>query len=681
MACHSRMTRVTRDIAAGRERVLDDDPHTERVTLLARRGTSVAMVGRRTTDGTRRDRVMIDLPYRLPHGHSQWHRRLPAAWLAALTLTGALAAPADAADCRRDESCNDAPACAVIQSVADLDVPQVRLGGDLFVNGAPPFWFPAHTGTLELVSPTLGRVTLGQLHDGDYDVMVIPGVYDVVYRHDAGIFVPENTEAVILRDVAILVGQRLDISVPAVWLSGTFTLGGAPTPSSVYERGALGLRDPVTGAITTLGYTNDHTYTAFVVPGTYDVVYRLVLGGTIVPKNALVTLLEGVEVTGGTLDIDVPVVTRSGTFKIGGALAPQSAYENGRVYLRDAAGNVTDIGQTRDRTYTVKLVPGVYDAMWSHLIGDSIVPRNTWAEVVANAPMVASGSLDINVPVVAIGGDMRLDGQAFPGSNYNRARFWLEGASPWDVFPVGYSNDHTYAARVVPGTYDVRYQGLTTTGLVPANPWLVVEHDRSILPAKGVRVVDLGVTSGWLDVEVTLWGDAPPASVYEHGKIRARPVGGGGRFELFRTHQSPEAVRVVAGDYDVSYEHMLGDTIVPLNGDALLGAGHAQLLLPSAATLDMRPGPLSGVFTHGGLPFTAAPAESAELGLRDVVTGDVISLGPTHTGFGYDVILLAGTYDIVYDHIAGGAIPANRDATLGCITFAPIDPSAQAARR
>lgn len=617
----------------------------------------------------------------MTHRHRPLYHRLrrPGGLLAALTLAGALAAPAHADDCRLDD-CDEAPACEVIQSVVDLDVPQVRLGGDLFVNGAAPFWFPAHTGTLELVSPTLGRVTLGQLHDGDYDVMLIPGVYDVVYRHDAGVLAPRNTEAVIMQDVAILDGKRLDISVPAVWLSGTFTLGGQPTPSSVYERGELGLRDPVTGAITPLGETNDHTYLALVVPGTYDVVYRLLLGGSVVPKNALVTLVEGVEVAGGTLDIDIPVVTRSGAFEIGGALAPQSVYENGRIYLRDADGNVTQIGQTRDRTYSVKLVPGVYDAMWSHLIGDSIVPRNTWAEVVSDAALLTSGRLDINVPVVAIAGDMRIDGQAFPNSVYNRARFWLEGETPWDVFPIGDSDDHSYAARVVPGTYDVRYQKLITTGLVPANTWVVIEHDRPILPARGVREVDVGVTSGWLDVEVTLWGEEPPASVYEQGRIRARPVDGGASLELFRTHHAPESVRVVAGDYHVTYEHMLGDTIVPLNGDALLGTAIAELLLPPVATFDLHPGPLSGVFTHGDLPFPADPDESAEFALRDVVTGDVIPLGPTHTGGTYDVILLAGTYEIVYDHVAGGAIPANRDATLGCITFAPLDPSPQASR-
>jgi hypothetical protein len=209
---------------------------------------------------------------------------------------------------------------------------------------------------------------------------------------------------------------------------------------------------------------------------------------------------------------------------------------------------------------------------------------------------------------------------------------------------------------------------------VPANPWQIIEHDRAILPAKGVREVDINVVTGWLDTEVTIWGDAPPFSVYENGWVRARPVGGGASFDLYQTRDEPESVRAIAGDYHVSYHHLLGDSIVPENGDGRLGVAHAQMFLPPLAVLDMHPGPLSGVYTRGGLPFPAIPEESGELGLRDVVTGDVIDLGSTSTG-GYNVILLAGTYEIVYDHVAGGSIPANVGATLGCITFEPIDPN------
>jgi hypothetical protein len=77
-----------------------------------------------------------------------------------------------------------------------------------------------------------------------------------------------------------------------------------------------------------------------------------------------------------TLDIDLPTVTVSGSFKIAGA-AVADPQDYGQLELRDDFGDTVELGKTSDLTYSVKVVPGSYDLYYSIQRGGTIAPVNS----------------------------------------------------------------------------------------------------------------------------------------------------------------------------------------------------------------------------------------------------------------------------------------------------------------
>jgi hypothetical protein len=565
-------------------------------------------------------------------------------------------------------------ACPTVTALNDIDVARISVRGDFRVNGAAPLPYDTHTATIELRSATLGSVELGALHERDYKTWVLPGVYDVVYKHAQGDIVPANAETLLLRDVALTSSTVLDIDIPSVLVMGDILIDGSPAPSSLYEQGNVRLRDRNTGATFTVGRSMDGSYFAMVIPGVYDVIWSRSLGGSIVPVNTDALVAEAVTVAGLTeLDIDVPTVLRTGAFKLDGVNPPLSIYENGMVSLRDPrTGEIVPLGETRLQTYSKRIVPGTYDVIYSHMQGSSIMPRNAHAVVATAVDLTTEGDLAINIPVVTLRGDFSLDGGAFPQGIYNRARFWLRGMNEADQFAIGVTADSGYEVRVIPGTYSVVYEKLQSSGIVPENKWAVVSTGHQVQKAKGFSPrppkLDIAVASGLLAADVTIWGQPPPVGIYHSAQIRG--VATGDPVVIGTTNAGGGNVRVLAGTYDLRYAHLIGSG-VPRNGDARVGESSSSPLL-SPVAVDLQPGTLSGAFTQNGQPFPAA-AHHGTLSLRDMQTGDVIALGATSNQT-YSTNLLGSQYEIVYDYVAGSSIVANRGAILGCIDFTPPPP-------
>jgi len=571
-------------------------------------------------------------------------------------------------DCGGDDG-----ACPVVQSVLDINVPAVQLRGIFSVNGAAPLPYDAHRGRIELRSDVYGVVDLGSVHNRFYSALIVPGVYDVVYLHEQGDILPQNAETVLMEDVSFQNDGEWSIDVPSVLVMGDIMVDGAPAPNGIYENGYIKFRDTVTGASFPVGMSSDGSYMAMVIPGTYDVMWSRIAGGEMVPLNGEALLAEDLVVSGLTeFDVDVPMVELTGTFKLNGAAPPTGFYENGDVLLRDTTtGDVFALGQTRDRTWSAHVVPGTYDVLYAKVAGGSVVPANEFALIDTNVDLGSDGSLEINIPFVTLSGDFTLDGGAFPASFYNHAHLWLNGGEPGDLVDLGSSLDGGYQIRVVPGSYDVYYQDLSSTGLVPGNPWALVQTGAKVPKGKGgARTLDIDVVSGLVDVDVTIWGDAPPAGLYENGLIVA--VGAqGDEIELGETRDGGGSARVVDGTYDVHYRNLTGVTM-PINGNAKAGEATAMpLLIPQP--VDLQPGLLAGVFFQNGAPFPAA-GDYGRFVLRDQQTGDQVEIGESTAGI-YDEVLLGGSYDIFYDHVDGPSVVANVEAQLGCVTFAPIDPN------
>ncbi|MEL6179723.1 MAG: hypothetical protein AAFS10_12260 [Myxococcota bacterium] len=571
--------------------------------------------------------------------------------------------------------------CTYITSTFDIEVPRILLTGAFSVNNAVPLTDPAHSGRVELRHETLGTVDLGSVHTGGYTRYIIPGTYDVVYRHMEGDILPQNAETVLFEEVDLTADGTFDIAIESVLVWGDITLDGATPPSSLYEQGRLHFRDRATGATFPVGNSRDGQYFAMVIPGSYDILYSHTMG-SMLPLGHASVLSEEITIAGATqLHVDIPTVERTGDLLLDGAAPPSSQYENGQLSLRNTqTGDVFELGQTRDQTYSVRVVPGVYDVIYTLMLGSSIMPANTFAVVAEGLDFTQNGDHDINITTVRVVGDLTLDGGAFPASIYNRARFWLQGSQEeGDLFAIGTTAEPDYAIRLVPGSYNLIYEAMLASGSIPENRWSVVSSGHKLSKPKGIHVrpqiaFNIDITTGWLGVEVTIWGETPPASQYENGLLLADDAFGD-PVDLGYTRDGGGDALLLAAPYDVRYSLMLGSTQVPTNGNAHVATANAE---PAGTplTIDLQPGWLSGDFSQNGFPFPGNAMHRGRLVLLDKVTGDEIELGHTASG-NYEHLLLGGTYKVIYEHVIGHGVVANDRAMLGCITFDPPAPSTE----
>src|SRR6185369_4922853 len=147
-----------------------------------------------------------------------------------------------------------------------------------------------------------------------YSGHVVPGTYDL-YLTTGSAELPGNSSAKIRSGIVVGASAvSLTVDVPSTTISGTVTLAGAVSSalangiSYLTLRGAAGDTVPLT--ITTSG-----TYSARVIPGTYDLTY----GPTAIPPSGAprnrAAKLRSALVVGASplsLNIDIPATTVSG---------------------------------------------------------------------------------------------------------------------------------------------------------------------------------------------------------------------------------------------------------------------------------------------------------------------------------------------------------------------------------
>jgi hypothetical protein len=128
-----------------------------------------------------------------------------------------------------------------------------------------------------------------------------------------------------------------------------------------------------------LGLTSAGTYAIPVVPGTYDIFYKATTASALAPRNTSARLKTGVVVaaTGKTtLNIDVPSVAAAGTIKIDGATVTDML-DFGNLSLRGATtGDEIALGPTYTGAYATRLVPGIYDVVYTVFDNKDRAPIN-----------------------------------------------------------------------------------------------------------------------------------------------------------------------------------------------------------------------------------------------------------------------------------------------------------------
>jgi hypothetical protein len=547
----------------------------------------------------------------------------------------------------------------------DVDIPSATLTGAFTINGAPALPDP---GARLLLRSGLNDLVEIPISGAAYSVRVAPGNYDVFFSATGPTaLAPINQFARLHTGIVIASGgaTTFDVDIPETILAGTITVNGAPLATD--DAVTLSLRNAA-GDTVTIASSSGGSYAARVVPGTFDLFLssNVVGVGSATPGNQLARIATDVVIAADTtrFDVDVPSVAVSGTIAIGGV--PAGPTSRGRVYLRNAAGDVVTIAVANNAAYEARVVPGSYDLYFAGnedalSVANQNVRLRTGVVVAPAGPTV----LDVDVPSAVVAGTIHFDG--IPPEATERIHLVLRTADG-DYAQIPWSGDGGYSVNVVPGSYDLYYsKDNTVPAATPANQ-LAKLRSGVVVTRNGTTLLDIDVASTL--VMGTLKINGAPAAAGNSGIVTLRSADGD-KAVIASTARGTFSVRVVPGRYDLYYTR----TASPANTTTAAPANHAArlqtglVLAPGATTvldIDIPSATVSGMITING---TSSGTDDHGTLMVQNAAGDFGPFASTNGG-AYSARLVPGTYDLYYSHAGkiGDTTPMNTLIKLRCFT-------------
>lgn len=396
-----------------------------------------------------------------------------------------------------------------------IDVPSAPLRGNLTMNGAP---FPQAGGAAAVLTLSgihgLGEVYLATSNESNYSTRLIPGAYWLRYQAPGTLgVIPANQDALRERHDIELDTALRNFDIPAVTTQFQFRIGNVPPPSTQTENGLISLRTK-DGDRVDLGESIDQAVTASVIPGTYEGWWEGLTGSAVVPGNRDSRFDRTVDVPGGVVVLDVPVVQVTGDFLFGGVPAPQMAIESGRIRMRDRVSGIdTPIGNTAIGDFSYRLIPDAYDIVYTYVAGSAIVPANGMVAFERGRSVLAQPNADIDIPVATLAWNLTLDGGAFPADQVENGRIRVRSVDDDEDILMGdtrFLGNQGSTRLLVPGAYRAYYSRLAGAGQVPANQRATLDGVFTVAPGGGaLQVIDVRV-GGW---EFTFSGNGVPYPV------------------------------------------------------------------------------------------------------------------------------------------------------------------------
>jgi hypothetical protein len=356
------------------------------------------------------------------------------------------------------------------------------------------------------------------------------------------------------------------------------------------------------------------------------------------------------------LVIDVAASQLDGNLLLASGPFSNSVYQSGDLFLRDQeTDTLVELGNTYDQSYQVMVVNGIYDSVYQHFTGGNL-PANKDGVVAPDLPINVPSTMDIDVPSASVRPIFLLDGTPFPASVYNHASFWLQPVDTDELILLGDSHVANDIVNVMPGDYHVIYshqQG----DQVPANQNARVMSDVSII---GSTALNVDVSSASARTAFSLEGGAFPQSQYTAAKFYLTD-GTGNEVFLGNSFDAPGSISIIAGTYAIEYRHQQGDAI-PINKATVVRQG-LDCNSDCVAIADVQSGALDINATLNAQPFPVSEYQDGILELYDATSASYSLLGNTHSPFS-GIVVIPGTYDIVYSHETGDAVPQNIRGTV-----------------
>jgi hypothetical protein len=460
----------------------------------------------------------------------------------------------------------------------DIDVPAVGITVNVTLNGSPfGVLFSDDSELLLRHVETGDEFVLGSTLDQPLFAWVVPGTYDLVYRHISGRIHPANTHATIAAGLDLSTSQTVSLDLEAWTHQQVVRLNGVPFPASPTEYGNVALESPDGRDRVDLGPTLDALPDVFVLVGTYALVYEHMAGGTTVPVNAhaivdpAVVVQEpapGRFVSFDSTDVQTGLVSLEPT--LNGAPFAVSATNWAEWAVVDADGDETPFGDTLATPYVRSLVNGTYDVLYQWQNGYSIVPGNPDARVAAGLVVAGPATFAFDVPMILLTVEPLLNGAQWLQSPTEYGDLYLQGSEPGDRFVLGSTYDGPSIQRlVIAGDYDLIYDFRSGGTTVPVNenePILGFHTDDG--PVIGVDVATTRIAP-----TVTLGGQAFPTGGGNQARIVLRSWVGG-ETPIGTTDQAPISPRsVIDGVYRIDYEWLSG-TGIPRNSREPVGVAY-----------------------------------------------------------------------------------------------------------
>jgi hypothetical protein len=558
-----------------------------------------------------------------------------------------------------------------------IDVPAVQIQGDFLVNGAPASPVTSESARLRL-DGMLGLGSgfpIGRSYEQSYGPLwVVPTDYQAGYGFDSSLFgtLPRSSAASVPIGPFVYVdgSQPFDVDVPAVGITIDVTLNGAPFGALSGDDSELRLRHVETGNEFAIGSTLAQPLFVWVVPGTYDLVYRYIAGRH--PINTHATIAAGLDLsTSQTVSLDLEAYPHQQIVRLNGALFPASPTEYGNIALESPDGrDRVDLGPTNGPLSEVFVLAGSYVLAYEHVNGGIQAPVNTHAivdpMVVVDEPApgrnISTGSTDIQAAVVSI--DATLNGDPFVVSPTNWAE-WAVVDANGDETPFGSTLTQPFASNLVHGTYDVLYQWQLGATDVPGNTRARVATG---LVVAGATTFAFDVPMVALSFEPLLDGAPWPQSPTEYGDLDLRGSEPEDRFDLGSTYDGPAIQRlVIAGAYDLIYDHRNGGTTVPVNEDEPILTFHTSE--GPVIGVDVAATRIAPTLTLDGQAFPTGNGNQARIVLRSSAGGEA-AIGTTDQSPIAPRRVIDGVYRIDYEWLGGDDIPRNSREPVG-ITVVP----------
>jgi len=559
----------------------------------------------------------------------------------------------------------------------DIDLRATTVSGTITINGvAVTDPTTRGVGNIALLrdkdSALLGTTSAS---GGAYATLIFPGTYDLYYgRSAAGTGVPNNALAKLRSGIVVGASPlELDVDVAATKVSGTVTVNGAAVKAAGEGLGTVSLVNAAGDSVVLADLASSGSYTALVIPGTYDLYYTSLEGGPPLPANTSAKLQGGVVV--GTsplsLNVDIPAATVSATVTINGAAVTGAAKGQWGLTLKNAEG-----ARAQLTTYSAAsgarsglVIPGTYDLYWTSTNAE--VPGNTAAKIKSGIVVGTSAvSLSVDVPSTTISGTVTLAGAA-PSVLINGLTYLTLRGAAGDTVPLPIATAGTYSARVIPGTYDL-YFGLIGGARDGAPRNSAAKLKSAIVVGASPHSLNIDIPATSISGTATINGAAIATTAQRAFVLTLQGAAGdtaqlasypqGGAFSAF----------VVPGTYDLYYTHQSDNgLVIPNNGAAKLRSGIVVGASPVALDVDIRGTTVSGAITVNGVANPGVAGDLAFVGLfsdpdnRD--SSALLTSAAAATGT-YTTFVLPGMYEVYYVlyRSSGSTLPVNTNAHLGC---------------